>query len=127
MEHRWGRRQPTDLKVRFVSHSKIGTGCLSNVSVSGAFLRTKIHLRLLSVVNLSIASGSRKANGKAVAAFVVRQDSAGVGLEWCEAGQTSIESRLALLADGSSGAEKDDPAAVSERIPAPGRIRRTAG
>ena len=98
MEHRWGRRQSTDVRVRFVSHARIGTGCLSNVSVTGAFMKTKVHLRLLSVVNLSSASHSRKAKGKGVAAFVVRQDSAGVGLEWCEAGHTSIEARLALLA-----------------------------
>jgi hypothetical protein len=99
MEHRWGRRQSTDVRVRFVSHAKIGTGCLSNVSVTGAFMKTKVHLRLLSVLNLSIASHPRKAKGKGVAAFVVRRDSAGVGLEWCEAGQISIEARLALLAD----------------------------
>jgi hypothetical protein len=71
---------------------------LSNVSVTGAFMKTKVHLRLLSVLNLSIASHSRKGKGKGVAAFVVRQDSTGVGLEWCEGGQTSIEARLALLA-----------------------------
>ena len=98
MEHRWGRRQSTDVRVRFVSHARIGAGCLSNVSVTGAFMKTKVHLRLLSVVNLSSASHSRKAKGNGVAAFVVRQDSAGVGLEWCEAGQISIEARLALLA-----------------------------
>jgi hypothetical protein len=99
MEHRWGRRQSTDLKVRFVSRSKIGTGCLSNVSVTGAFLKTKAHLRLFSVLNLSVAPRSKKAKCRGVTAFVVRQDPAGVGLEWCEAGQTSIEARLALLAD----------------------------
>ena len=98
MEHRWGKRQSTDVRVRFVSHAKIGTGCLSNVSVTGAFMKTKVHLRLLSVLNLSIASHSRKGKGKGVAAFVVRQDATGVGLEWCEAGQISIEARLALLA-----------------------------
>jgi hypothetical protein len=120
MEHRWGRRQSTDLKVRFVSRTKIGTGCLSNVCVTGAFMRTKAHLRLLSVLNLSIASRSRKANDKGVAAFVVRQDSAGVGLEWCEAG-------LALLADDLTDSKSDRPVAVSESVAAAGRVRRTAG
>jgi hypothetical protein len=80
-----------------VSHAKIGTGCLSNVSVTGAFMKTKVHLRLLSVLNLSTASHSGKARVKAVAAFVVRQDAGGVGLGWCEAGHTSIEARLVLL------------------------------
>ena len=126
MEHRWGRRQSTDLKVRFVSRTKIGTGCLSNVSVTGAFMKTKAHLRLLSVLNLS-SPQSKKAKSKGVAAFVVRQDSAGVGLEWCEAGQTSIEARLALLVDEPPGSKADHPVASSERISVAGRVRRTAG
>jgi hypothetical protein len=113
MEHRWGRRQSTDVRVRFVSHAKIGTGCLSNVSVTGAFMKTKVHLRLLTVLNLSIASHSRNANGKGVAAFVVRQDPAGVGLEWCEPGHTSIEARLALLAGGATPTSR--PAATRLR------------
>jgi hypothetical protein len=126
MEHRWGRRQSTDLKVRFVSRTKIGTGCLSNVSVTGAFMKTKAHLRLLSVLNLS-SPHSKKAKSKGVTAFVVRQDSAGVGLEWCEAGQTSIEARLALLVDESPGSQADHPVAFGERISVAGRVRRTAG
>lgn len=97
MEHRWGRRQSTDVPVRFVSSAKIGTGCLSNVSVTGAFMKTKVHLRLLSVLKLSVASRSGKAIGKGAAAFVVRRDATGVGLEWCESGHSSIEARLALL------------------------------
>ena len=128
MEHRWGRRQATDLRVRFVSRTKIGTGCLSNVSVTGAFMKTKAHLRLLSVLNLSISPQPKKnAKGKGVAAFVVRRDSTGVGLEWCEVGLTSVEARLALLADVLSDSKTDCPVPASERIPTAGRVRRTAG
>ena len=127
MEHRWGRRQPLDLRVRFVSRTKIGTGCLTNVSVTGAFMKTRVHLRLLSVLNLSLASRSKAAKGKGVPVFVVRQDSAGVGLEWCEAGQASIEARLALLADEPPDSKADSAIAASGAIPAPRRARRTAG
>jgi hypothetical protein len=127
MEHRWGRRQSTDLRVRFVSRTKFGTGCLSNVSVSGAFLKTRVHLRLLSVLNLSFASHSRKAKAKSVAAFVVRQDSAGVGLEWCEAGQTSIEARLALVAGEVIDSTADCAITGREGTSTAGRVRRTAG
>jgi hypothetical protein len=115
MEHRWGKRQSTDVRVRFVSHAKIGTGCLSNVSVTGAFMKTKVHLRLLSVLNLSIVSHSRKARGNGVAAFVVRRDSAGVGLEWCEGGQTSTEARLALLSGCAAPTSRSAAAQPSER------------
>ena len=97
MEHRWGKRQATELRVRFVSGNKIGTGCLTNVSVTGAFMRTKAQLRLLSVVSLSSSPRTTKMKSKGVTAFVVRRESAGVGLEWCEAGETRIDARLALL------------------------------
>jgi hypothetical protein len=125
MEHRWGKRQSTDLKVRFVSRTKIGTGCLSNVSVTGAFMKTKVHLRLLSVLHLSVAARAGKAKAKGVAAFVVRQDSAGVGLEWCEAGETSIEARMTLLDDSADS--KADRSVTGGARTAAGHIRRTAG
>jgi hypothetical protein len=118
MEHRWGRRQSTDLRVRFISRTKIGTGRLLNVSVSGAFMETKVHLRRLSVLHLSVSSHARIAQAKGVAAFVVRQDSAGVGLEWCEAGQTSIEARLALLSEDSIDPKEHGPGTAGEKIPA---------
>jgi hypothetical protein len=100
---------------------------LSNVSVTGAFLKTKTHLRLFSVLNLSIAPRSKKAKCKGVTAFVVRQDPAGVGLEWCEAGQTSIEARLALLADDLIDSTADSRVPAGERISTTGRFRQTAG
>jgi hypothetical protein len=125
MEHRWGRRQSTDLRVRFISRTKIGTGCLSNVSVTGAFMKTKVHLRLLSVLYLSIAShAKKKAKAKGMAAFVVRQDSVGVGLEWCEAGQTCIEARLALLADDLIDSKAGAPITAGEKISTAGHVRR---
>src|SRR5882762_61170 len=73
------------------------------------------HLRLLSVLNLSTASHSGKARGKGVAAFVVRRDSDGVGDEWCEAGHTSIEARLALLQGYETHASSSAAARVASR------------
>lgn len=127
MEHRWGRRQSTDVPVRFVSRTKIGTGCLLNVSVTGAFMKTRDRLRLLSVLHLSVASHSGKTNSKGAAAFVVRRESEGVGLEWCEAGHTSVEARLALLAGDSIDSTADCPVSGSESSSPAGRVRRTAG
>lgn len=107
MEHRWGRRQSTDLAVRFVSRTASGTGCLTNVSVTGAFLKTKVHLRLLSVLKLSIAPRARDGKGTGVTAFVVRQDSAGVGLEWCEVEKARAGARSARLPDELIESKKD--------------------
>jgi hypothetical protein len=128
MEHRWGARQPTDVKVRFVSPSKIGTGRLLNISVTGAFMKTKAQMRLLSVVDLlPAASRLRKKKRRRLAACVVRQDSVGVGLEWCEtlAGRTGIENCLAFLAGESDAVKVPAPAAAIE-APAPEPVRRTA-
>jgi hypothetical protein len=126
MEHRWGRRQSTDLKVSFVWRSKIGSGRLSNVSVTGAFLETKAHLRLLSVLTLSITPRSRSASGDCVTAFVVRRDSAGVGLEWCEVQKTRAEARFARLTDGVIDAGTEQASAAREGTSTGAGLRQTA-
>lgn len=127
MEHRWGRRQSTDLKVSFVWRSKIGSGRLSNVSITGAFLETKAHLRLLSVLTLLIAPRSRNGSGDGMTAFVVRQDSAGVGLEWCEVQKARAEARFAQLAEGGIDAEPEHSTAAHERTSGGARLRQTVG
>jgi hypothetical protein len=85
MEHRWGRREPTDVAVNFVLYGTTGTGRVLNVSLTGAYLETSIPPRLLSVVYLQLV-GAAAADGEAqrIAASVVRRDPWGVGLEWCE-------------------------------------------
>ena len=83
MEHRWGKRQVTNVRVRFVcAPAVIGTGRVTNISLTGAFLETTMKLRILSVVCV-MALDVRLANGriKGMSACVVRRDSTGVGLE----------------------------------------------
>jgi hypothetical protein len=89
MEHRWGRRYDTDVAVRFVvMPATIGTGRVTNVSLTGAFMETHAQLRLLSLVYIegleSKKDGGAKTAPERLAATVVRRCSAGVGLEWCE-------------------------------------------
>ena len=83
MEHRWGRREPTDVAVNFVVYGTTGTGRVLNVSLTGAYLETSIPPRLLSVVHLQLAR-TASAAAERIAATVVRRDPWGVGLEWCE-------------------------------------------
>ena len=111
MEHRWGRRQPTDVKVRFVaSTDKIGTGRILNISMTGAFMATKSPLRILSVVYVA-SSRSRKVRSSGMAAYVVRHDALGVGLEWCEAAhdRMGVEARLAMLTGDAAGKSAASP------------------
>jgi len=104
MEHRWGRRQPTNLMVRFCAMSGItGVGRLLNISSTGAFLATTARLRPLSLVYLEpAASPFWEIQSRRIAASIVRQDEIGVGLEWCEAAAetTHVVSRMTFLAGG---------------------------
>jgi len=88
MEHRWGRRYDTNVEVRFVAlPGTIGTGRVTNISLTGAFMETSAKLRLLSIVYIEGLDSSKERDkssaAKRLAATVVRRCSAGVGLEWC--------------------------------------------
>jgi hypothetical protein len=104
MEHRWGRRQPTNLMVRFFAMSGMtGVGRLLNISSTGAFMATAARLRPLSLVYLEPAAAPFwEIQSRRIAASVVRQDANGVGLEWCEAAAetTNVVTRLSSLAGG---------------------------
>jgi hypothetical protein len=90
--------------VRFFAMSGMtGVGRLLNISSSGAFLATTARLRLLSLVYLEPAAAPFwEIPSRRIAASVVRQDSIGVGLEWCEAAAetTNVASRVTSLAGG---------------------------
>jgi hypothetical protein len=119
MEHRWGRRQSTDLMVRFFATSgTTGIGRLLNISSTGAFLATTAHLRPLSLVNLeSAAAAFWEIQSRHIAASVVRQDAIGVGLEWCEAEAetTNVMTRLNSLA-GRIAIEERSPVREHSRF-----------
>jgi hypothetical protein len=112
MEHRWGRRQSTDLMVRFFASSgSTGIGRVLNISSTGAFLATTARLRPLSLVYLEPAGATFWENrSRRIAASVVRQDASGVGLEWCEAAaeSTKVVTRLTSLAGRAAGDQRAD-------------------
>jgi hypothetical protein len=83
MEHRWGRRQATDIDVHFWAPATSGTGRILNVSSTGAYLETSVKLRVCSLVHLEPADTAPPGAAR-TAAIVVRRTPAGVGLEWCE-------------------------------------------
>jgi hypothetical protein len=87
MEHRWGRRESTDVTVQFLARSgAVGRGRVLNISSTGAYLQTAVSLPLNSLVYLEpTAPMPVVGNIRRISASVVRQDALGVGLEWCEA------------------------------------------
>ncbi len=98
MEHRWGRRRPTNVRVHFLTLPNAeGVGRVTNISSTGAYLETRVPLRKLSIVYLEVVdSGTREGAGDRLAATVVRTDARGAGLEWCEfaASMTGVYARL---------------------------------
>lgn len=78
MEHRWGERTSVDIPVRLRAHGGgIGSGRLSDVSTSGAFIHTWRKLAPLTRIDVMI-------DAHPVPAFVVRESAGGIGTEWCD-------------------------------------------
>ena len=86
MEHRWGERVGVDIPVRITGHPFIvRTGRLSNLSVSGAFIRADLDLRPLSRILVAIELPHQpKREAPTIPAFVARKLKDGIGIEWCE-------------------------------------------
>jgi hypothetical protein len=103
VEHHRGERRATDVAVKFFTRpTTAGTGRVINISTTGAFLETRLPLRLLSLLYLEPTDRlpADSPYGR-IAATVVRCTAIGVGLEWCEfAAQTTRV--FARLAAGSS-------------------------
>lgn len=92
MDHRWGQRIVVDLPVQLLCHPRtIAVGRLTNVSVSGAYVRTGLVPALLAPVRilgfLSESEGTRRA---AVEGYVVRREREGFGIEWFELAPAGI-------------------------------------
>lgn len=97
MEHRWGERSAVNLPVRVMRPPAIiGWGRLRDVSVTGAFIETSLPLPPLTFVevDLSVARG----RSCRVSGCVVRRTPEGVGIEWCEPSEESLDAIASLPA-----------------------------
>lgn len=123
MEHRWGRREATDVTVYFVASSGTdGTGRVLDVSLTGAYLETSVPLRLLSVIYLKLdATALTPGNTECIAATVVRSDGRGVGLEWYESAPEMAKgrARLAILARDAVNESESHSRRPSTQLPVP--------
>jgi hypothetical protein len=80
----------------------MGIGRVLNVSATGAFMETRLPLRILSVLYLVPTDPlPTDGTGGRIAATVVRCSATGVGLEWCEFGAETTKA-YARLVTGSS-------------------------
>jgi hypothetical protein len=97
MEHRWGNRREISKGVRLkLRDGRTGFGRLCNVSVTGAWIATRVPGKLLSYVEvkfLGVQEGRRVV--ARVAAIIVRIASQGFGVEWFDFAPVPV---LTLLA-----------------------------
>jgi hypothetical protein len=83
MEHRWGRRTSLWTAVRLRSEVGAADGRVRDASASGAFVETALRITAGSRVEIEF-------RGSWIAAFVVRTDECGLGLEWHEFAPASV-------------------------------------
>jgi hypothetical protein len=86
MEHRCGKRTTVDIDVRLIGAlGAIGVGRMLDVSATGAFIYTLIEVPVLTPLDIEPIDPHRHlSEARAVAAFVVRRTTSGLGLEWSE-------------------------------------------
>jgi PilZ domain len=86
MEHRWGERVGVDIPVRLtVRPFSVKSARLTNLSLSGAFIKGGVDVRVLSRIQVVIEVPARfKHATPIVSAYVTRKFKDGIGVEWCE-------------------------------------------
>jgi hypothetical protein len=93
VEHRWGRRIALKIPVRLGLRSgKSLLAQMVNVSISGAFVQTPRHIRLWTQLEVEVILRHNHfgRNPERVVAHVTRQESDGVGIEWCDLAPRSV-------------------------------------
>jgi hypothetical protein len=84
-ESRWGDRINVDLSVQLSGDTLAGAdGCMRNLSLSGALVKTDVDVGVHSLIKISIKMPSPSQRTEAVTAYISRRFKEGVGIEWCE-------------------------------------------
>jgi hypothetical protein len=95
MEHRWGERVRVNIPVHVSAAASAGTGgCMKNLSLSGALMKSDSDLRLHSLIEVHIELPPPSPRVAIVKAHVSRKLKEGVGIEWCEFAPTVVKDLL---------------------------------
>jgi hypothetical protein len=91
MEHRWGQRKHCRARVYLSAGAGIsGAGSVRDVSSSGAFIETALHLPMHARVMINVRGNESATHEVDIAASVARVDNDGIGVEWYETPAGSI-------------------------------------
>ena len=100
MDRRWGERIKVDFPVRLMAHPFAKRdGRLTDLSVSGASIKTSAVIRLKSRVEVTLLANCwARHEAVVVHAYVARRYREGVGIEWCEFAPPPVGSLLHSMA-----------------------------
>ena len=106
MDHRWGTRLPAGFKVHLVVASTVRRiGFLSDVSLSGGFIRLNTASRVPVLFQLAVVLSGRSAPATLhLLARTSRITPSGVGAEWLNFGSPESRRLIHLLTAPDAGA-----------------------
>jgi PilZ domain len=94
-ESRWGDRVQVNIPVQVSVNAMWGAdGCMKNLSLSGALVKSDVDLGLNTLIKVSIKMRSPSQQAAAITAYVSRKAGEGVGVEWCEFAPTVVKDLL---------------------------------
>lgn len=99
LEHRWGERFQVNIPVH-VSTADLTkvVGCMKNLSLSGALMKSDCELRLHTLIEVCIELPPPSPRAAVVNAHVSRKLREEVGIEWCEFAPTVVKDLLRVRA-----------------------------
>jgi PilZ domain len=94
-EHRWGARIRVSIPVHVASPSVTGIdGCIKNLSLSGALVKTNFDIPLNSRVEVILKLRSALTGDAVIPAHVTRKFNDDVGVEWCQFAPNAVKELL---------------------------------
>jgi PilZ domain len=85
LEHRWGERVRVNIPVHVSAAALDGIdGCMKNLSLSGALMKSDCELRLNTLIEVRIELPLPPPRVAVIKAHVSRKLKEGVGIEWCD-------------------------------------------
>ena len=121
MEHRWGHRLSTNIPVRLRCMQSRDSGCrclgcLENVSVSGALIRTELGIRPAPNSVVEALAPALGLQGCELPASIVRASSGEISVEWTELASTGVSAVMTETMLNSGGGDGERPMPTLGRV-----------